>query len=243
METKNEAQPPRRRKTKHRKQKKNKMSDTFAMNKVYEDDRWPWGDQRDNKKSPARVFWGCWPSTLLGILCSLSFYKNAVFPWKRVILFISQCLPFFLLGFFHFSFFTFCLSLSCFCFFPSLLSCLFLLPCFFVVLSCFVSLRLFHEKKTSNITFERILFINYFCFSGFPVLFCHSNPFCHLFFFVISVVCFGQHKCFLFQRRRFLKHSFCFAHCAKLSFLLRAVFGSKFGWCSKHCKKGISAQD
>ena len=37
METKNETQPPRRRKTKHR-NKENKMSDTFTMNKVYEDD-------------------------------------------------------------------------------------------------------------------------------------------------------------------------------------------------------------
>ena len=37
METKNKTQPPKRRKTKT-KNTKNKMSDTFAMNKVYEDD-------------------------------------------------------------------------------------------------------------------------------------------------------------------------------------------------------------
>ena len=156
------------------------MSDTFAMNKVYEDDAWPWGDQRDNKKNPARVFWGCWPSTLLSILCFLFFYKNTVFPLKTgyfvhfSVLYLVSC-------FFCF-FFVFLLI------FPSLFFCCSLLPCFFA----FVSRK--------NITFERFFFINY--------------------------------------------TQFCFAHCAKLSFLLRADFGDKFGWCSTNTVKiHISAQD
>ena len=166
------------------------MSDTFAMNKVYEDDTWPWVDQRDNKKKPARVFWGCWPSTLLSILCFLFFIKTLFFPWKRVILFISQCLPFFLLGFFHFSFFTLCLSLSCFLFFFflflvfllifSLFFCCSFLPCFFA----FVSRKKLHLKGF----FSSIISV----FWGF--LFCFAFQIPSLiffsFFFFFSVVCF-----------------------------------------------------
>ena len=37
---------------------KKNMSDTFAMNKVYEDDTWPWGDQRDNTKKPCTCVLG-----------------------------------------------------------------------------------------------------------------------------------------------------------------------------------------
>ena len=75
------------------------------------------------------------------------------------------------------------LSLSCFLFFSFLPFLFFLsflvflcsfLPCFFTFVS---------RKKISNITFERLLFIKYFCFRGFPLLLCLSNPFSYFCFF------------------------------------------------------------
>ena len=225
-------------KKKHKTPKvKNKMNDTFAMNKVYEDDTWPWVDQRDNKKKPARVFWGCWPSTLLSILCFLFFIKTLFFPWKRVILFISHCLPFFLLGFFHFSFFTLCLSLSCFLFFLFLPCCLvdFFLPCFFVVISCLVSLRLFHEKNY----IWKVFFHQLFLFWGvsFFVLPFKSLLFFFFFFFVFFFSCVFCKNVFSFQRRPCLKHSaLCCALCEVIIFVKGRFLGQIWLMFEKHCK-------
>ena len=119
----------------------------------------------------------------------LSFYKNTIFfPWKTLFLFISLCLPFFLLGFIHFSFHSLSLYFSCFLFFFPSLFCFFLWPSlFFAVLSCLVSLLLFQWKQQhQNIIdvkgfFSSIISVSF----GFPVLLCLSNPFFLSLFFII----------------------------------------------------------
>ena len=206
------------------------------MNKAYEDDTWPWGDQRDNKKNPARVFWGCWPSTLLSILCFLSFTKALFFPWKRVILFISQCLPFFLLGFFTFPF-SLSVSLylvSCFfLFFPCFLVD-FLLPCFFVVFSCLVSLCLFHEKIIHlKGFFSSIIFV----FWGFLFCFVFQNPFLNFVFSIFQLCVLVNINVFIFQRRPFLKHPVLFcALCKVIIFVKGRFWGQIWLMFEKHCK-------
>ena len=122
---------------------------------------WDWGQCRI-----AVVFLGSWPSTLLifwGLL-----RKALFFPLKKGYLgsFLSVsllCLPFVLLGFFHFSL---SLSLSlylsffllyCFFFFLVVLF-YFYLPCFIAVISCLVASFLFHEKNNINILHLKVLF-------------------------------------------------------------------------------------
>ena len=122
-------------------------------------------ETKGTTKKPCTWSWGCWPSTLLSILCFLFFYNNTVFSWKRVLLFIFQCLPFFLLGFFCFSFFTLSLYLvSCFLF-PCFLV-YYLLSLFFFVISCLVSLRLFDGKSIWKASFHQLfLFFGFSCFA------------------------------------------------------------------------------
>ena len=124
---------------------------------------WDWWQRRI-----ARVFLGSWLSTLLifwGLL-----RKALFFPLKKGYLgsFLSVsllCLPFVLLGFFHFSL-SLSLSLSLYlsffllyCFFSSLLSCFyFYLPGFIAVISCLVASFLFHEKNNINILHLKALF-------------------------------------------------------------------------------------
>ena len=115
------------------------------------------------KKKPARVFWCCWPSTLLSILCFCFLQKKHCFSPENGLFcsFLSVSLSFALASFT----FPFSLSVSLYFFLVFFVSSFlvdFFLPCCFVVLSCLVSLRLFTKK----ITFQRLLFINYFCFLG-----------------------------------------------------------------------------
>ena len=179
------------------------------------------------------MFWGCWPSTLLSILCFLSFAKTLFFPWKQVVLFISQCLPFFLLGFFHFSFFTLCLS--CFLFFclflafllisPSLFFCCSFLPCFLA----FVSRKKLHLKGF----FSSII-------SVFGVS-CFALPFKSLFlilflsFFQLCVLV--NINVFIVQRRTFLKHSALFCALRKVTVFAKGRFWGQIRLMfEKHCK-------
>ena len=210
------------------------MSDTFAMNKVYEDDTWPWVDQRDNKKKTARVFWGCWPSTLLSILCFFVFYKNTVFPLKTgyfVHFSVSPFLSPWFLSLFLFHSLSLSILFLVFLFLPCFLVDFFL-PCFFVVLSCLVSLRLFHEKKHLKGFFSSIISV----FLGF--LFCFAFQIPSLFFFFVfffsSVFC---KNVFNFQRRPFLKHSalFC-ALCKVIIFVKGRFLGQIWLMFEKHCK-------
>ena len=118
------------------------------------------------------------------------FTKNVFYLKNRLFFFISQCLPFFLLGFIHFSF---SLSLS--------LSLLFFFFCFlFVLLFYFVtfldfccsflpcSLLLFHDNSNIKILdvkgiFSSIIFVSF----GFPVLLSFQSLFLFLFHYVSSV--------------------------------------------------------
>ena len=146
----------------------------------------------------------------------LSFYNNTVFFFCS---FFSVSLSFSLASFI----FPFSLSLSIY-----LVSC-FLFPCFLV--SSIISV---------------FCFINYFCFLGFPVLFCLSNPFFFSFvYFVLSVVCFGQHKCFQFSKKTISKTpSFVLRIVQSYRFLLRADLGAHLVDVRKKTVKiGISAQD
>ena len=119
-------------------------------------------------------FWAVGLQPFLVFCVFWSFYKNTVFPLKTGCFVHFSVSPLLGLGFFHFSFFTLCLSLPCFLLFvflpcylvyfvSSLFFCCSFLSCFFAFVS--------RKKTTSNITFERFLFINYFCFGG-GVLFC-----------------------------------------------------------------------
>ena len=126
--------------------------------------------------SPARVFLGSWPSTLLFWVL---LQKHCFPPEKKgySCSFLNVSLYFSLASFtspFHSLSLSLSLSLV-FCF----LFLVFFLPCFFVflfpslffaVLSCLVSLLLFHEKNNIKILHLKGSFINYFCFVGFPVL-------------------------------------------------------------------------
>ena len=144
--------------------------------------------------------------------------------------FVHFSVSLFLLGFFHFSFFTLCLSLSIsislswFLFFPSMFSCF--LSLFFAVISCLVSLLLFHEKKsTSNMTLERFLFINYFCFWG-GFLFVLSCESLFLFFICLffQLCVFVNINVFIFQRRPFLKHQVLFFALCKVIVFVKGRF-------------------
>ena len=98
--------------------------------------------------------------------------KHCFPPEKGLFLFISQCLTFFLLGFLHFSF-SFPVSLFLlFIFF--VLPCSFVsfcdLSCFFAVLSCLVSLLLFHDNNNIKILDVKGFFSSICSVSfGFPV--------------------------------------------------------------------------
>ena len=135
---------------------------------------WDWGQRRI-----ARVFGQLAfnPSYFLGVFLQ----KHCFSPLKKgyFVAFLSvslSCLPFVLLGFFHFSL-SLSLSLSFF-----VLSCFFFLPCCLVFiftflvfccsfLSCFCAFVSFVSWKAQhqNITFESFLFIIYFCFFVFQI--------------------------------------------------------------------------
>ena len=130
---------------------------------------WDWG-----QRSPARLFWGCWPlqkycfftlKTGYFVHFSVSPFLS---PWLRSLLLLSLYL-----------------SLSCFlflvsCLFPSLFS--FSIFLFFLLVLLAWFLCFCFMKKTSNITFERFIFVN--SFSLFFSCFCLSNPFFFIFVFV-----------------------------------------------------------
>ena len=48
------------------------MCDTLAMNKMYEDDRWPWGDQMDKNKTKLHVLFGAVGLQPFLVFCFLS---------------------------------------------------------------------------------------------------------------------------------------------------------------------------
>ena len=114
----------------------------------------------------------------------------------------------------------------------------FFLPCFLVfVLPCYLLLFLalflcfcFTKKTTSNITFERFLFINCFLFlGGFLFCFVLQIP-------VLCFVCLFFQLCvfvninvFIFQRRPFLNHPVLFCALCKVIVFLRADFEGRFG--------------
>ena len=192
---------------------------------LYSHSSWEWGQRRI-----ARVFFGqlvftpsflgSWPSRLLfwgggGGVLFVFLQEHCFSPCKKgEFWFISQCLPFFLLGFFHFSFsrslslsifLVSCFFLPCFCFFSSL----------FFVLSCLLSFacvswnfKILHVKGFFHELF--LLFI-LFCF-----LF--QIPFLSLFLFQYSVVCSGEHQCFHLSKTTISKTPFFLAWREKLSF-------------------------
>ena len=190
---------------------------------------------KGQQKNPARVFWACWPSTLLSILCFLSFTKTLFFPWKWVILFISQCLPFFLLGFVTFPFSLsvslylvscfFCFSLLSCWFSPSLFFCCFFLPCFFVFVS------------RQNFTFEGFFSSLIFVFWGFLFCFVFQNPFLNFVFSFFQLCVLVNINVFIFQRRPFLKHPVLFcALCKVIIFVKGRFWGQIWLMFEKHCK-------
>ena len=100
--------------------------------------------------------------------------KHCFPPEKGLFLFIFQCLTFFLLGFLHFSF-SFPVSLSFLLFIFFVLPCSFVsfcdLSCFFAVLSCLVSLLLFHDNNNNIKILDVKGFFSSICSVsfGFPV--------------------------------------------------------------------------
>ena len=131
------------------------------------------------------------PEPFFSFCFCLSVYKNAVFPpEKGLFLLISLCLPFFLLGFIHFSF---SLSLSIFLLFLCF-PCFFFccdLPCFFCcsLLACFFAF-VFHDNNNIKILdvksfFSSILSVSF----GFLVLLSFQSPFLISVFHYLSSVC------------------------------------------------------
>ena len=158
---------------------------------------------------------GLQPFLVFCVFCL--FYKNTVVsPWKRVILFISQCLPFtspFSLSV-TLSFFTLSLSLSLSCFlffFPSLLSCflsfLVFLLLFLALFLCFCFTKNNIKYYIWKVSFHYLFSVFCFFFLGGGVLFCFvlQIPFLIFCLFVLSVVCFCQHKCFHFSKKTISK--------------------------------------
>ena len=171
----------------------------------------------------------------------LSFYKNTVFPLKKdyfvhfsVYPFLSPWLHSLLL--FHSLYLSLYFLVSCFsflvvwffCDLPCFFRCSFL-PCFFA----FVSWKQQHQ----NIRCERFLFINSFCFGGFPVLLCLSNHFFLSLFSLFKFCVLVNMNVFIFLRRPFLKHRFLFCTLRNIIVFIGAHFVGKF-WlmCKKHCK-------
>ena len=192
-------------------------------------------ETKGTTKKTLHVYFGAVGLQPFLVFCVFVFCKNTVFPLETgyfVHFSVSPFLSPWLLSLFLFH----SLSLLFLVFFVySLLYCWFLLLCFFVVLSCLVSLRLFHEK---NITFERFLFINYFCLLGVS---CFALPFKSLFlilflsFFQLCVLV--NIHVFIFQRRTFLKHSVLFcALCKVIVFVKGRFWGQIRLMFKKHCK-------
>ena len=181
-----------------------------------------------------------------GFLCL--FTKTQFSPEKKKkVIFHFSVSPFFLLGFFHFSFsLTHSLTLSL-----SLVSCVFFLVflfffipslILFCVFSCFVSLLLFHERTTSKYYIRKDYFHQLFLFWGFPVVFFLSNPFSYLFSKLYQLCVLVNIHVFIFQRRPFLKRQALFCTLWKVVVFLGANFWGKFVWCSQNTVKiGISA--
>ena len=155
-----------------------------------------------------------------GFVCS--FFSVSLFsPWF-LSLFLSHSLS---------------LSLSLSCFFFCFLAFLFIIffPCFFCCffLPCFFAFVCFTEK-----VFERLFFINYFCFLGFPVLFCLSNPFFFIcVFFVLSVVFLVNINVFQFSKKTISKTlSFVSRIVQSYRFCKGPIWGQIWVMFEKHCK-------
>ena len=101
----------------------------------------------------------------------------------------------------------FCLFLAFLLISPSLFFCCSFLPCFFA----FVSRKILHLKGL----FSSIIFV----FWGFLFCFAFQIPFLNFVFVVLSVVCFGQHKCSHFSKKNISK---------TLGFVLRIVQSYRF---------------
>ena len=127
------------------------------------------------------------PKPFISFFC-LSVYKIFVFPVKKGYFcsFLRVFLSFSLASFtspFH------SLSLSFSCFFLFILPCSFVsfcdLPCFFAVLSCLVSLLLFHDNNNIKILDVKVFFSSIISVSfGFPVLLSLQSFFLSLFFII-----------------------------------------------------------
>ena len=165
------------------------------------------------------MFWGSWPLTFLFFLFFLfvCLQKHCFPPEKGLFLFIFQCLTFFLLGFLHFSFsfpvsLSLSLSFSCL-FFLSFLVFLFLFVTFlvfFAVLSCLVSLLLFHDNN-NNITIldvKGFFFINLFCFFWVSCFLVFPIPFSYLCFSI-------EHECFRLSKQTISKTQILVLHFVK----------------------------
>ena len=176
---------------------------------------WDWGQRRI-----ASVFLGSWPSTFLFFWVFFgSFYKTLFSPEKGLFWFISRCLPFVLLGFFHFS-----LSLSLSLFFFLVFFCP--LPCCLVFIFTFLVFWLFFVVLFLRFCFmKRTTSKYYICTFDF-----HKSFLCFLirlsqicsylcFFFIIQVICLVHINVFqVLQEDHFGNLNFGFALCERLSF-------------------------
>ena len=179
---------------------------------------------KGQQKNPARVFWGCWPSTLLSILCFLSFYKHTVFPLKSGYIVHFSVSPF-LSPWFVSLFLFHSLSLSLYHVLVfSFLAFLFVFPSFFLLFFLALFFAFVSRKKSSNIAFERFLFMNYFCFLGFPVLPVFQSLFLFLFILFFQVCVLVNINVLIFQRRPFLKHPVLFCTLCKVIVFVKGRF-------------------
>ena len=171
------------------------------------------------------------------------FQKHCFSPWKRVIFVHFSVSPFLLSPWLHSRLLCLSLSLSLFLLFlifPSLLFCFFWdLPCFFAVISCLVSLLLFHENN-NNIKildvkgfFSSNVFLNLL---GFLFCFVFPIPFSYLCFSLFKFCVLVNMSVFIFLRRPFPKHWFCYCTLWSIIVFIGAHFVGKF-WLM--CKKAL----
>ena len=190
---------------------------------------------KGQQKNPARGFGvvGLQPFLVFCVFClftiTLFSPENGFFCS-----FLSVSLSFSLASFS----FPFSLSLSL-----SLVSC-FLFPCFlvyyssflvfFVVISCLVSLRLFHGKSIWKASFHQsfsVFWVFLFCFV-FQILF-----FFLFLFLSFFQLCFGQHKCFQFSKKTISKTlSFVSRIVQSYRFFKGPIWGQIWVMFEKHCK-------
>ena len=232
METKNETQPPRRRKTKQK--KKTRWVTLLQWTRHTKTIR----DHEETKGTTKKNLHVCFgavglqPFLVFCVFCLLQ--KHCFSPENGLFCsFLSVSL--FSPWFFHVSFFTLCLSLFCFLFFlffsllscwlsPSLFFCCFCLPCFFV----FVSRRKLYIWKVSF--HQLFLFFLVSCFV-------FQNPFLNFVFSFFQLCVLVNINVFIFQRRPFLKHPVLFcALCKVIIFVKGRFWGQIWLMFEKHCK-------